>query len=160
MANAFSWRVGTLSRIIDWSNVPLIASAITLGIAILWILHRRLNVMYAGDRFVSAVGEDPIHLRILLLIVVSLMTAVLVSFLGTLGFIGLVGPHIARIFVGSNNKYLIPASAAFGAAFVIACDTVAKVSGVNGLPVGVICSMIGGPLFIWILIRTRKSAWA
>ena len=70
------------------------------------------------------------------------------------------GPHVARILVGSNNRYLIPASAAFGAAFIILADTVAKVSGPNGLPVGVICSMIGGPLFIWILVKQRKSAWA
>jgi len=77
-----------------------------------------------------------------------------------LGFIGLVGPHIARIFVGSNSKYLIPASAAFGAAFLLFADTIAKVTGVNGLPVGVICLMIGGPLFVFILVKQRKSAWA
>ena len=54
---------------------------------------------------------------------------------------------------------ICPASAAFGSAFVLLTDTIAKISRINGLPVGVICSMIGGPMFIWILIRQRKSAW-
>ena len=126
---------------------------------ILWFSSSKLNVMYAGDRAAQTFGENAANIRVSTLVLVSIMTAVLICFTGTIGFIGLVGPHVARIFVGSNNRYLIPASAAFGAAFVILADTVAKVSGPNGLPVGVICSMIGGPLFIWILVRQRKSAW-
>ena len=69
----------------------------------------------------------------------------------------MVAPHVARIFVGSLNRYLIPASAAFGVAFLLFADTVAKIF---GLPVGVFSSLIGGPLFMYILIRQRKSAWA
>lgn len=115
---------------------------------------------YAGDRGALTLGESASRIRIVTLVLVSFLTASVVSYTGTIGFIGLVGPHVARIFVGSDNRYLIPASAAFGAAFILLADTVAKVSGANGLPVGVISSMIGGPLFIWILIRQRKSAWA
>ena len=107
----------------------------------------------------QSLGEKPLFVRLTTLILASLLTAGVVAFTGTIGFIGLVGPHVARIFVGSNNKYLIPASAAFGAAFLLLADTIAKISGINGLPVGVICSMIGGPLFVIILIRQRKSAW-
>ena len=116
--------------------------------------------MYAGDRGALTLGESASRIRLVTLVLVSFLTASVVSYTGTIGFIGLVGPHVARIFVGSDNRYLIPASAAFGAAFILLADTVAKVSGANGLPVGVISSMIGGPLFIWILIRQRKSAWA
>ena len=90
----------------------------------------------------------------------SLMTAAVVSFCGTIGFIGLVGPHITRIFVGSESRYLIPASAAFGAVFLLMANSVASVAGQMGLPVGVVSAIIGCPLFLFILLRMRKSAWA
>ena len=112
-----------------------------------------------GDRGAQTFGENARRIRIVTLVLVSLMTASIVSYTGTIGFIGLVGPHVARIFVGSDNRYLIPASMAFGAAFMVLADTVAKVSGSNGLPVGVISAMVGGPLFMWILIKQRKNAW-
>ena len=96
---------------------------------------------------------------ILSMTLISLMTAAIVSFTGTIGFIGLIGPHIARIFVGSNTKYLIPASAVFGALFLLIANTFAKVAGEMGLPVGVISALVGCPLFIFILIKTRKNAW-
>lgn len=159
LATAYQWRVGTLGSV-KFEYLPIMAGAAISIIIILWLLSSKLNIMYAGDRAVQTFGEIAGRIRIGTLILASLLTACMVCFTGTIGFIGLVGPHVARIFVGSNNRYLIPASAAFGAAFVLCADTIAKISGPNGLPVGVICSMIGGPLFIWILIKQRKSAWA
>ena len=158
LSDAYQWRVGSLNRV-TWDSLPVMLAVDVVLILLLWLLSGKLNVMYAGDRGAQTLGETAQRIRVVTLVMASLMTACLVCYTGTIGFIGLVGPHVARIVVGSNNRYLIPASAAFGAAFVILADTVAKVSGANGLPVGVICSMIGGPLFIWILIRQRKSAW-
>lgn len=158
LADAYQWRVGSLARL-TWESLPVMVAATVVVVALLWLLSGRINVMYAGDRTAMTLGESAGRIRLLTLVLVSFMTACLVCYTGTIGFIGLVGPHVARIFVGSDNRYLIPASAAFGAAFVLLADTVAKVSGANGLPVGVICSMIGGPLFIWILVRQRRSAW-
>lgn len=158
LSDAYQWRVGSLARL-TWDSLPVMVAAMVIVVAALWLMSGRINVMYAGDRTAMTLGESAGRLRILTLVLVSFMTACLVCYTGTIGFIGLVGPHVARIFVGSDNRYLIPASAAFGAAFVLLADTVAKVSGANGLPVGVICSMIGGPLFIWILVRQRRSAW-
>ena len=158
LADAYSWRVGALDRL-RWDKLPLVLVSTAVFTALLCLFIRKLNVMYIGDRSVKTVGEDPPKIRMATLVLASLLTAGIVSFTGTIGFIGLVGPHIARIFVGSNNRYLIPASAMFGAAFILFADSIAKISGVNGLPVGVISSMIGGPLFIWILVKQRKSAW-
>ena len=158
LADAYEWRVGSLSSI-RWECLPIMTGTAIVIMTILWFLSSKLNIMYAGDRAVQTFGEKADKIRLFTLILVSLLTAAMICYTGTIGFIGLVGPHVARIFVGSNNRYLIPASAAFGAAFVILADTLAKVSGPNGLPVGVICSMIGGPLFIYILIKQRKSAW-
>lgn len=159
LADAYSWRVGSLNRI-RWSTLPIMFASTAILSILLYVFAKKLNVMYVGDKSVQTLGENPTNIRIITMILASLLTAGIVSYTGTIGFIGLVGPHVARIFVGSNNRYLIPASAAFGAAFILLADTIAKVSGVNGLPVGVISSMIGGPLFIWILIRMRKNVWA
>ncbi len=159
LADAYMWRVGDIGRVF-WSSLPLMSGATAVIVVILYSMAGKLNVMYAGDRAAMTLGESANRIRIVTLVLVSFLTASVVSYTGTIGFIGLVGPHVARIFVGSDNRYLIPASAAFGAAFILLADTVAKVSGVNGLPVGVISSMVGGPLFIWILVRQRKSAWA
>lgn len=159
LASAYEWRVGSLSNL-KWENLPIMLGAMIPCSVILWLLSDKLNIMYSGDRSAQTLGEIAKKVRLVTLTIVSLMTAALVCFTGPIGFIGLVGPHIARIFVGSNNRYLIPAAAAFGAAFVLFADTIAKISGPNGLPVGVICSMIGGPLFIWILIKQKKNAWA
>lgn len=158
LAEAYSWRVGSTTRV-RWDMLPIMM-AITAGVIIaVWSQHRKMDVMYAGDRSAQSFGVKPNLIRLITLTLVSLMTAAIVSISGTIGFIGLVGPHIARIFVGSSNKYLIPASAAFGAMFMAIADTVAKVTGPDGLPVGIICSMVGGPLFVYILIRQNRKVW-
>ena len=159
MADAYSWRVGSLS-VIRWSKLPIMLTSTAILSVLIYFFARKLNVMYVGDKSVKTLGENPANVRIITMVLASLLTAGIVCYTGTIGFIGLVGPHVARIFVGSNNRYLIPASAAFGAAFILIADTIAKVSGINGLPVGVISAMVGGPLFIWILIRMRKNVWA
>lgn len=159
LASAYGWRVGSLSNL-KWDHIPVMLIATVVVSALIWLLSDKLNIMYSGDRSAQTLGEVAKKIRIITLALVSLMTAALVCYTGPIGFIGLVGPHVARIFVGSNNRYLIPASAMIGACFILFADTIAKISGPNGLPVGVICSMIGGPIFIWILIRQRKNAWA
>ena len=158
LADAYAWRVGSTSKI-TWDMLPIMVGVTIIVCTAMWLLSRKLDVMYAGDRGAQSLGVSPYILRVGTLVAVSLMTAAIVSISGTIGFIGLVGPHVARIFVGSANRYLIPASAAFGGMFVAFADTVAKVTGPDGLPVGIICSMVGGPLFVYILIRRSSKVW-
>lgn len=160
LSEIYSWRVGSLGKMEKaWDDLALVA-AITVPLSIvLYLLSSRLDIMYAGDRNARTMGLNAERFRIVTMAVVSLTTATIVSFTGTIGFIGLVGPHIARVFVGSNNRYLLPCSAAFGAAFLVFADTVAKVCGAGGLPVGVISSMVGGPLFLYILIKHNRKVW-
>lgn len=158
MQDVYYWGMGTLSRA-SWDNLPLVAVAtVVLGIA-LYAMSKKLDLMYSGDRSAQSLGLRANAFRILALVLTSFLTAAIVSCTGTIGFVGLVAPHVARMFVGSNNRYLIPASAAFGVAFLLFADTVAKAAGTGNLPVGVISSLIGGPLFIFILIKMRKHAW-
>ena len=130
------------------------------GTIILMLLSKQLNILITGDKNATALGLDAHKLRIILLILISLMAASVVCFTGIIGFIGLVAPHIVRIFLGSDNRYLLPASAAFGAVLLMAADLVSRVIiAPTFLPVGVITAFIGCPLFLYLLIKQRKSMW-
>ena len=159
LAEIYSWRVGTLT-LTEWDTIPIpLAISLVCGTFIMY-RYRRINVMMAGANSAHSMGVDPNRTLLVETTLVSLMTAAVVSFTGTIGFVGLVGPHIARLFVGSESKHLLPASAVFGGLFLLLANCIARVSGEYGLPVGVISAIIGCPLFIFILVKMRrKSAW-
>ena len=160
LSQIYHWRIGSLFKMERAYDDLAFIAAITIPISVLLIcLDRKLDVMYAGDRNAKTMGLNVKVFRIFVMSLVSLTTAAIVSFTGTIGFIGLVGPHVARSLVGSNNRYLLPCSAAFGAAFLVFADTIAKVTGAGGMPVGVISSAVGGPLFLYILIKRNKKVW-
>ncbi len=157
-AEIYAWGVGTMAEV-TWTAVPvLIVAAIVMVVSMMY-LSGRINVLTAGDDMCTALGVHPGHTRIIVLSLVALCTAAAVCFTGSIGFVGLVVPHIARMFVGSNNRYLIPCSAAMGALMLMAADTVARVTGTTGLPVGVITAVVGSPLFLYFLIKQRSSSW-
>ncbi len=158
LSDAYSWRIGTLANV-GWGAIPIAASVTIVGIFYLLSQSRKYNVTSAGEKISKSLGVDAKKVTVISLVVVAFMTAASVSFTGTIGFIGLVGPHIARIIVGSDNRYLIPASASVGALFLLFADSVAKISGNLGLPVGVISALVGAPLFIAILVKNKKTAW-
>lgn len=158
LAEAYSWRVGNLGKV-SWNSVQIAAPCITVLMILLILLAKRVNSLSIGDKGAISIGTDPYITRLTCFVIVALLTAFAVSFTGTIGFVGLVVPHIVRIFVGSNNHYLLPASAGFGGLFLVFMDTLAKMITETGLPVGVITSAIGGPLFIYILVQRRKKVW-
>ena len=158
VASIYAWAVGSLGKI-DWTAVFILVIVFVLIFAFGVIYARKINILSADDRLCKSLGINPSKSRILCLILVAIATAAAVCFVGTIGFVGLVAPHIARIFIGSDNRYLIPASAVVGGCILIAADTYARVATFTGLPVGVITSLIGGPIFLLILLRQRKSAW-
>ena len=98
-------------------------------------------------------GEDPHKIRFACLLMTSMMVAVVVAFTGTIGFVGIVAPHVVRLTMGTNTRYMLLGSFAVGAVLLVASDAAAKVL---ALPVGVIMSVIGGPLFLFILIKQYK----
>lgn len=154
----YLWNIGTLG-VASWSNIGMMIMANVIGIIILSFASRQITIMTAGDRNAGTMGVRTRLVRPVCLIIVALMTAITVGYVGTIGFMGLVAPHIARILVGSNLKHLIPASAACGAAILIICDCIAKLITFTGMPVGVITSIIGGPIFIILLIKGAKKVW-
>ena len=159
LQEVYSWNVGSLSAV-TWESIPIPFVVCTAAILVLMLQARKINVMMSGPTTARTLGLNSKRYTLFLLILVSLMTASVVCFCGTIGFIGLVGPHVARIFVGSESKYLIPTSGLIGGLFLLIANDIAKVSGGMGLPVGVVCAVIGCPLFIFILVKMRKRVWA
>lgn len=159
LASAYSWRVGSLANR-GWDEVAIVTPIVIVVSILIFMMSSKLDMMYMGDRNAQTVGINPTQVRLISMTLVSVMTATIVCFTGTIGFIGLVAPHVARMIVGSVNKYLMPFSMAFGAFFLVMADTIAKISGANGLPVGVISSMVGGPMFVYILIKRGKKVWS
>ncbi len=159
LSAVYRWSIGDLSDA-TWTSFGVITVSTVVGTAILMAMSKKLNILITGDKSATALGLNAHRLRIILLIVISLMAASVVCFTGIIGFIGLVAPHIVRIFIGSDNRFLIPASAAFGAVLLMVADVVSRVViAPTFLPVGVITAFIGCPLFLYLLIRQRRSMW-
>jgi len=156
---AFTWNIGTVGAV-NWDSLAFILPAFIIALVVMQANAKRINVLAMNDADAMAIGVDAKNLRIVFLLVVSITVALCVSFTGSIGFIGLLAPHIVRIFVGSDNRYLIPASAAFGGMLLLYADCVAKEVGATGVPVGIITAAIGGPLFLYIIIMHRKKIWS
>lgn len=159
LAAVFQWSVGDLSGV-TWEGCEVMLIFTVIGTTILMAFSKKLNILITGDKNATALGLNAHKLRIVLLLIISLMAASVVCFTGIIGFIGLVAPHIVRLFLGSDNRFLIPASAAFGAVLLMVSDLVSRVIiAPTFLPVGVITAFIGCPMFIYLLIKQRRTIW-
>ena len=158
LKEVYYWGVGSLGYA-NWENIPIAVGVTAAGVVIMQVVSKVLNILATGDDNAKSLGVDANKARMFSLLVVSLTTAAIVSFTGTIGFVGLVCPHIARIFIGSDNRFLLPGSAAVGALLVIVADIIARLIAPSSLQVGVVLSFIGGPMFLYILLRQRKEVW-
>ena len=156
LANIVSWTFGDMGRVTwDWS---LIVFLILLPVTIYFIYRRwDYNAIDAGEETAKGLGVNTERERIIGMVLSALLASVIVSFFGIIAFIGLLGPHIARMIIGGDHRYLIPGSIVLGATILLISDIV----GMNilypmAIPVGIITSMLGGPLFIYLLIRRYK----
>jgi iron complex transport system permease protein len=114
--------------------------------------------MDAGEDTAKGLGVNTERERIVGMVLSSVLSAVIVSFFGIIAFIGLLGPHIARMIIGSDHRYLIPFSISLGAIVLVTADGVGQVILYPSVvPVGIITSMLGGPLFIYLLIRRYRK---
>lgn len=160
LASLYRWQVGSLNNMV-WSDVPVMLIVTVLGSAAMMILSSKINMLASGDDAARSLGVNADTLRVVCLAVVSLITAAIVSFTGTIGFVGLVSPHIARLFIGADNRYLIPASAMFGALLMLVSDYIGRVIlAPSVLEVGVVTAFIGGPVFLYLIMRQKREVWA
>jgi iron complex transport system permease protein len=156
----FYWQTGSLALIDGWNSFPVMFTVVMAGIIITMLISGKLNVLATGDDSAKAMGINADRMRLLTLILTGVVSAAIVSFTGLIGFVGLVTPHIVRMFIGADNRYLVPACALFGAALMLIADIIGRVIiAPSSLPVGVVMSFIGGPVFLWMVLRRNSSAW-
>jgi iron complex transport system permease protein len=150
------WLMGDLSYVSlnGWPVVTLfLVIAVALG------LSRSLNVLSMGETTAMLLGESVHRLLWLIYLLASLLTASAVSIAGSIGFVGLIVPHLMRLLLGSDHRTLLPAAALFGGLFLVLSDTLARtVLAPRQLPVGVITALLGVPLFLLLLNRARLRA--
>jgi iron complex transport system permease protein len=140
------------------SYTPLLAALPPIGLsfAAFAVLPRRMNLLSISDESAASRGVDVHRTQRLSFLSASLATGAAVSLGGPIGFIGIVVPHLIRLMVGADHRLVLPASAFGGAAFVVACDTISRTAlAPLEIPVGVVTAIIGGPFFLWLLIRNR-----
>ncbi|MCV6613319.1 MAG: iron ABC transporter permease [Amphritea sp.] len=147
------WMLGGLGRA-RWDMLAIPISAITIGTALLIWQARNLNVLMMGQESAAAIGISVKRTQRYILLLATLVTSLIVSLTGTIGFVGLVVPHIMRAFIGGDNRTLLPVSALAGAAFMLGMDILARiVLAPQELPIGIISGAIGGSYFCYLLMR-------
>lgn len=151
------WTMGSLSRT-EWDSITVLAVAIFIAIPFGWAQREKLTLLRAGENHARSMGVDVVKLRRGSLIRVSLLAAVSVAFVGTIGFIGLVGPHIARMLVGEDHRYYLPASALAGG-LLLSLSSIASKTIVPGtiIPIGIVTALVGVPLFMALIIGQRRA---
>ena len=153
------WTMGSLQRA-NWVANGIIAAALLIAIPFTIRYAWALTVLRLGDARAKAGGINVDRLRIATLIVASLLAATAVAFAGIIGFIGLVGPHIARMLVGEEQRFFAPASMAAGAALLAAAHAVSitVVPGV-AVPIGIITAIVGVPFFVGLVFLRKRTVW-
>jgi iron complex transport system permease protein len=153
------WLFGSLQRA-TWEKAALVAAALAVAGPFLVRDAWALTALKLGDERASSLGVDPKRLRLRALALVALLTGVAVAFVGAIGFVGLVAPHVARMFLGEDQRYLLAGSALVGA-LTLSLASVASKSIVPGalFPIGIVTAMIGVPFFLWLILRSRRSFW-
>jgi iron complex transport system permease protein len=132
------------------ASLPLVIVAF----ALFALLHSSLNLLSVGKDAAAARGVDVARTQRLAFVSASLVTGAAVSIAGPIGFVGIVVPHLVRLLVGVDHRIVLPASALFGAAFLVQCDLLARtILAPVEVPVGIVTAMIGGPFFLWLLVR-------
>ena len=159
-ARIFMWLIGSLSAsradVAGW-----VALFLGIGLACALPLARSLNLLTLGEESAQQLGVEVERHRRILLVATSLMVGAAVSVSGLIGFVGLIIPHLLRLLLGSDHRLLIPAAGFAGAAFLVVCDTVARTLLLGReLPVGAVTAVVGGPLFLYLLRRHQRRAFA
>jgi iron complex transport system permease protein len=151
------WLLGSFSAI-TWSDIPNLIP-MTIGIVIIVLLRWRVNIMSLGEEEAKTLGVNYGLTRAVLILAATLATAAAVAISGIIAWVGLIVPHITRRIVGTDHKILIPATISVGAIFMVVCDTLARTLYSFEVPIGIVTSLVGAPLFILLLRVGAKKKW-
>ncbi|MDO5717464.1 MAG: iron ABC transporter permease [Tissierellia bacterium] len=150
------WLMGSLASIkisdIKFASIPII-----VGLIPIILLRWRLNLLTMGEEEAKSMGVNTSILRVICIICASLVTAASVSISGMIGWIGLVIPHFARLIVGYDYKYLIPACIFLGSGYLLIIDDIARILTTSEIPIGILTSLVGAPVFLILLLKEEVS---
>jgi iron complex transport system permease protein len=153
------WLFGSLQKS-TWPKLWVLLAVLLICAPLLARDVWGLTALKLGDARASALGVNVRRLRIRCFVLVSVLTGVAVAFVGTIGFVGLVAPHLARMLIGEDQRGFLPASALLGAVLLSLASVASKtVSPGAVVPIGIVTALIGVPFFIWMVLRTRRSYW-
>ena len=148
------WLLGGFS-LADWTEVWVVWPLVLIGIVIIWLYARPLNVMMLDEEQAQQLGINVGRVKLILILAATLITAAAVSFAGLIGFVGIIIPHAVRLVSGPDHRFLLPFSAVIGANFLILADSLAHCI-IGEIPVGVITAFLGAPFFLYLLRRHKK----
>jgi len=153
VSGIIGFMVGGLSAT-NWQDVVTIFPYAVVGIILILLIQNKLNILMLGDEVATGLGINVERTRFLFIIISSLLAGAAVSVVGLLGFVGLIVPHMTRLFIGSDYRYLLPATIFTGSFVVVICDTLARTMFAPvEIPVGIIMSALGAPFFLYLLRR-------
>ena len=137
-----------------WRDVQIVAPAVLVSFAGMWLHAWKLNVLSMGDEEARAMGVHPERWKGLFIALATLATAVSVASVGVIAWVGLMMPHATRLMVGPDHRYLLPAAALLGAVYLVVCDTLARTLTSAEIPIGILTSLLGAP-YLFYLLRSR-----
>nr|WP_082090761.1 iron ABC transporter permease [Methanosarcina sp. MTP4] len=153
LAAVVFWTFGDVGRA-DWGDLAIISAVVLPSLLYFYLNCWNYNAIDAGDETAKGLGVDVEKIRLWGMLAASLVTAFIVAFLGVIGFVGLVCPHISRRFVGDDQRFLLPASCLVGGLLLLASDTAARMMmAPHVLPVAILTAFMGAPLFLYLLVR-------
>ncbi|HIY83180.1 MAG TPA: iron ABC transporter permease [Candidatus Rubneribacter avistercoris] len=150
------WLMGSLTGA-KWSDMALAAAPIAVGLAALFALRWRINVLTMGDEEAYTMGVNARRVRLLVILAATLVTAASVSVSGMIGWVGLVIPHFSRMVIGCDYRRLLPASMLMGAAFLLVVDDLARLMTTSEIPIGILTAFVGAPFFLYLITRRKQQ---
>ncbi|MFF9768366.1 FecCD family ABC transporter permease [Streptomyces sp. NPDC053086] len=149
------WMLGSVAGA-QWDQLPTVTVVVLAGTVLLTLFGRRLNVLLAGDDSATALGVDVDRLRAALLVLSALLTGTVIAVAGSIGFVGLMIPHLVRLTCGADHRRLLPLTALLGALYLVLVDLLSRtLNRPNELPLGILTALLGAPFFLWLLRRNK-----
>jgi iron complex transport system permease protein len=153
------WLFGSLQKA-TWPKLCIVTGVLAACVPFLLADIWQLTALKLGDERAKGLGVDVRRLRLRAFSLVSALTGAAVAFVGTIGFVGLVAPHVARIFVGEDQRGFLPAAALFGALLLSLASIASKMVKPGAIfPIGIVTALIGVPFFVWLILRSRRTFW-
>jgi len=156
MPSIVFWLLGSLNNASN-KDLAVVGPVILAGITVLLLIRWRINLLAMGEEDARALGVDTGRLRATIIICATMISAAAVSISGIIGWIGLVIPHIGRLMVGPDNKYLLPVAVLVGAAYLVTVDTIARTAMESEIPIGILTALVGAPIFAYLLKKSRPG---